>query len=69
MPITGIYAAFIAILTCGVGIIDDFNDYNLISINNKNVFYLVLTTIFSANYWITEKYDVLIEIKQLETKK
>lgn len=81
MPITGIYAKCIAILTCGVDILDSLINYNLISLNSKNIFYighsialltvisLVFTTIFFSNYWMTEKNNILIKVKKLETKK
>ena len=72
MPITGIYASCIAILTCSVDLLDSFINYNLITLNNEIMFYignsialltvisLIFITLFSSNYWVTEKYHVLI---------
>lgn len=72
MPITGIYASCIAILTCSVDLLDSFINYNLITLNNEIMFYignsialltvisLIFITLFSSNYWVTEKHNVLM---------
>ncbi|WP_425382779.1 hypothetical protein [Spiroplasma endosymbiont of Melieria omissa] len=72
MPITGIYASCIAILTCSVDLLDSFINYNLITLNNEIMFYignsialltvisLIFIMLFSSNYWVTEKHNVLM---------